>query len=568
MSIVKDWEYPLGEAVAKKAREAGISMEDLLTLKKASHMLEGTAVSDAVGEKLEERFAQLDDRYEEALKKTEKGRTVSTVESGIEELKPLKGYKETEKKLEEAENRRRRMKRNRWIFLAAGIAAVAVLIAWGFISSARKNSELNDEIARIRQLTDDGKYDEAIEAFYSVSNQDGLKNDHYEQLKPIVEKIVEKKAEKDGLSAACKLFEELDKAPGPSVDKDQFRDYMIAQMGKDDYSASDKWEVLTTQGTGVDLEILGVNKRQGIIEAYIEQILSERESESRTDLKEWAKDQCPTIVENTQAMNPDLALRFLYALEQDGCDVNTLFSDGLLIDVPMAGRCSSFLDGFWNLTKKGNPNLNKILPVSVVEKRSDLVVKCETDCTSEEELANQITGMQQDDGHYEVRILTDRLFAMPEGERPASFSECSSLFCMQVCYVHSSTITSEAMSTPTYKSRVDPSTSLVEKSYRPAFTELDVVIAYDLKKDAMEIFDVKYHSPQASDEEWFKQHKTLGYGDSSHSSVLSEYKITTQDMIGESDESTLKDTYGKVISDIEMYRILYGGTEEEATDEP
>ena len=142
--------------------------------------------------------------------------------------------------------------------------------------------------------------------------------------------------------------------------------------------------------------------------------------------------------------------------------------------------------------------------------------------------------MKRDDAHYNVRLLTEYFFRVPEGMRPASFDECTSLFCMQTAYYHAGTITEE--------SSISSMTS-----YYPFFTALDMVAVYDLSDPHLNnCFYLQTHPAQVEDDAWFAENK-------SNSFTL----LSSSNMLGDFDEETLKGEYDVCMDRIEVLQFYW-----------
>ena len=139
---------------------------------------------------------------------------------------------------------------------------------------------------------------------------------------------------------------------------------------------------------------------------------------------------------------------------------------------------------------------------------------------------------ERDDQSYEVRLLPEYLFRLPEDMRPADQAHCGSLLAMQKSYLLAGTITST--NTTTYGSVTTSSTT----TYYPFFSALDVVAVYDLADPASGAHLYrKLNAAQVEDDEWFESHKT--------SSETSQFS----NRAGHFDEEALKAAYEEYVDE-------------------
>ena len=144
----------------------------------------------------------------------------------------------------------------------------------------------------------------------------------------------------------------------------------------------------------------------------------------------------------------------------------------------------------------------------------------------ESALIEAVEAWQMDDNHYEVRLLPEYLFRLPESARPATFQDCAALLCVQQVYYRNS---------PIYRYR--SSNMFYGRTYYPAFFALDVITVYGMQEpDISCSLYWQGNPPQVDDDEWFTLNK-----DSKSINVISN-----QYLLGEFDTDALMeylDTY-------------------------
>ena len=286
--------------------------------------------------------------------------------------------------------------------------------------------------------------------------------------------------------------------------------------------------------------------------AYLDGVAAELVSGAGPDVTDWASAQRTNL--ETVPIDPDAALRFVYALNSAGCDVDTLFPQGICVNIPVAARvCGLTNDLVRSATHTGVPNMSVVLPVSIVEQNVYSGKRIyNITAMMEQRLNESVAKRQGNDAAYVVRLLPKYLFRLPEDSRPASFADCTGLICMQQSYLYSGRILHET------KNQFQ--TFLNTSTYYPYFTALDMVSAYDLGNESLrECISLEQHPAQVEDNKWFEMNKNTGY------------LFTDSNMLGSFDAVALEESYSQAVDQIEVIRVImlinHSNQTEENTDE-
>ncbi len=257
----------------------------------------------------------------------------------------------------------------------------------------------------------------------------------------------------------------------------------------------------------------------------------------RVDVRGWLGQQQPSLT--SLAVDPESALQLVNALEKAGYDPVELFPDGILISLPVAEKVRALVNDLVNEKNPDHvPDMSAVLPVSIVENdRVSGIPIYEQSQTIEMLLNDAIMRRQTNDANYQVRLLPDALLRLPKSARPAQYSECKSLLCLQNVYLYAGSI---------YQSNSMPSildSSL--PSYRPFFSALDMVAVYELADGgASECLYVQQHPAQVADEAWFQENKHR---------ALSLF--TDRNMLGSFDNDALKAQWDDFLDTFELLRV-------------
>ena len=157
MEIIGSWKQPLEDVLLLKLKREDMSLEELAKIRNAIEMLDGAGISEKIPALLEEKTKQLDVRYEEALKKTQKSLSKQSVMQGIKELEQLGGYRDSEKEIENANLRLKKLKKIPVLIGAAAALVVAAIIAVLVGISSAKVKRVFEEIAQTQTLAEAGK---------------------------------------------------------------------------------------------------------------------------------------------------------------------------------------------------------------------------------------------------------------------------------------------------------------------------------------------------------------------------------------------------------------------------
>ena len=326
-------------------------------------------------------------------------------------------------------------------------------------------------------------------------------------------------------------------------------------------SAETAWDELYTCQDDDMLEKLSEESRSQVENAMLQLLTEELTSEKKRDLSKWAEDN--RLMMDQMKADPDIALRFLYALHDHGYDIEKLFPDGVLVDIPIA---ASVMNLTKNLTIVGQemqwPDMTTLLPVSVTERNQwegRAIYRMSE--SSSHSLIERVEEMQASNDHYDVRLLTQYLYSMDESRLPASYAECESLLCMQNTYLMTSSVYTESKNSiyNSYSNNDYLSSLLGKKTdYKPVFSALDMITVYSISDTRASLcVSAKVNPAQAEDDEWFEAHRTTsGWEDESN-------------MLGVFDRDALKNNYEQIVEEsgyIELAVILANSGEMESPE--
>lgn len=541
MAIVENWAQPLEDVLQKKLNKNDSSFEELTSLETVVGVLYGTNPPEQLRDLLERRKQELPARYVSALKKAEKGQTKDTVEKGIRELEKLGGYEEAPQKIEAARKRLLQLQKRKKILIAVASAAVVMFFPiYTFIGSL-SIKQTKEQLAQIQLQAEAGETAEALAALESLVEQKKINVQLYESASAVTAIILEKKAENEGFASALALFQDLKNTMPNTPDDGRFSDYAAAGLVNEDLPASERWAAFCVlqelDKAGIVPDFSYENIRD-LLEACLNELSSELETGSGRDMKEWAESQSEAL--NDTLVDPNTALRFLYALNGAGYDVYELLPKGILLDLPVASKVTGLLNANGE-DADDVVDMSTVLPVYIQEEdsyeRKSIHEHSSFDNGSfgDYGLKKTISEMQANDDHYNVWLLTEYLFRIPEEMLPDSFDDCHSLLSMQTIYYHSGSIEHRS------------SQELSINEYYPFFTALDIVAVYDQGDPSRsECFYIEKHPAKVEDDAWFNSHK------SNSSSLLS-----AENMLGEFDMETLKNKYNECIENIGLLRFYW-----------
>ena len=255
-------------------------------------------------------------------------------------------------------------------------------------------------------------------------------------------------------------------------------------------------------------------------------LADEIQAGTKVDMDAWMEAHGPLL--DQIRCDPDAALQLLYALNDAGYDPCALFPEGILVNIPIAARtCAMLNDLNEGIEQAGSPDISALLPVSVKEESISAKIMYEKDQSS---LDEHVEDHQADEDNYEVRLLPEYLFRLPEIARPVTFSDCTTLLCMQQVYCFTSVITRTEYTKNSYGSLKYSTTY-----YYPAFSALDLVTLFDMAdSDVYSIVSGFINSPQVDDNEWFNDNKNTQF----YFEV-----INNSTLLGEFDTEALKKEY-------------------------
>ena len=580
MEIIGSWKQPLEDVLLLKLKREDMSLEELAKIRNAIEMLDGAGISEKIPALLEEKTKQLDVRYEEALKKTQKSLSKQSVMQGIKELEQLGGYRDSEKEIENANLRLKKLKKIPVLIGAAAALVVAAIIAVLVGISSAKVKRVFEEIAQTQTLAEAGKNDEAIEELSRLLREETLHTDHYknmftvtktmlettlqkqgpdaalelckkldanisdvvdyEQVKATTEQCLELKAKEATFDAALSLCDEVYESSKSIIDRDTFWDYASSQIANSEFPALERWAIMCSLQ---DKKSVSIIKEEGqmLVNECMEQLTKEVMNGDAQNLQGWARQL--RLFGSGYPADPDIVLHFLYAIKENGEDLDKLFPEGILLDIPVAQyvtKIRNIIDEDKDGEEKERvyPDISTFLPVRIVEKEDPMMYFANDSSLSD--LKYAISRMQSEEEHYEVWLLTDFLFKIPDGMRPEIFSDCKSLICMQIQYINTGSV-SEVTTTKDGTKRSEST-----KSY-PYYSALELVTAYELdNSDAYYVFNVvDLNDPIASNSTWLrKQHDILNI-------------LKKENMLGDFERAELYKTYKEVIENVREYRLAF-----------
>ncbi len=593
MAIVENWAAPLADSILKMLSKPEMTASEINRVCEILKLLDGAKISDSVSNKLEIQKENLEKRYQAALKKLETVQDISAIEQAIKELeqfsdyqdvsKPIEAAKQRIEQLKEEEKRRQeqKKKRRRICFLAAA-AAVVALVVFISVSNYQKHQQMLSRIAEARTLAEEGKNAESIDVLSGLIKEDekraelqelqqaidallentaaitekgeysnalevisalyngGVPGRYHSQMEALAGAVLEKTAADLGAQAACELYETYEKTARNILDSYGFRGYCTSRIENKELPLKDRWQLLCFMAKEqLPYSALTQETIDELSNACIELLIEETAAQTHQDMSVWAAES-RELLDRVQ-IEPDTALRFLYALHGAGYDVGALFPNGVPVRISLGESIVQLKKTLTDDASTQLPQMSKILPLSIREKTTyDGGSICKiTNNRSQDDLEKRIDEIQINDAQYEVRLLAEYLFLLPEDMLPASFSECDSLLCMQNTYYCSGSIYEKT--TKTSKSLGTYSTY----KYHPMFIALDVIAVYaPSDKNVSSVLYAKGNNPQAADDEWFNKNK--------NSSSL----YTEANMMGEFDTETLKNEYEEMVKNIYVTILL------------
>ena len=575
MAVAGDWQKPLAESVKRVLyRNRILNQDELAEAQRALAMLEPDTegVAEAVAQ-LENKTGQLEKEYREAADQAENSTERHGTEKGVERLEKLNGYKESAAKIAigkerisrmlaeeaaEAERQRRRARKKKIIGIAAAVAAVAVLAIILTVNGIQRNKKISELKVQAQTLIDEGKEREVPEVLKAL---DDLNVPTEEQFS-LSRAALESAAKREGFREAFRLCDEMKKSAAYSVDPKGFCSWADEQLKAGTLTPEDGWAVAVNglennRFTGEDPIAADA------CEAYAAKAITDAE-EGRGDLAAWTGEMGPYL--ETIAIQPETALRLCGAMEKNGQDPVAVFPDGILIGLPVGASASGINARFGEKegTEHPYPDTSRILSVSIKEKATagDGKDIYEKTYRSAEKLNEGIGEVQADDSHYEVRLLTRYLKAIPEEIRPATFAECTAVIAMQESYFMNGyaykTETRSSPSSPNYPNlpnlpNAGTYSSLLRgmssstSDYRGYFTAMDMQVMYDLRDpEKATVLACTPHTPVIAGEGWFDKHKD-------------DWSLYTEEnMLGVHDTAQLKKDYQETIENILLYSALIG----------
>lgn len=589
MAIVTDWAKPLEDALFTKLDTEELKAEKVSDLEKAAGMLYGENPPVLLKEKLEKKKLELNDRYEKALKKTEKGKTTNTVQKGITELDKLGNFRDALRKTEEAKARLKWLEKRDTVLRISAVAVLTLFLIGTAVIHKMNTEKLRKRIEQITVQAQSGETEQALAAVEDLLGNGGLQSPEYSLLHPAVEAILEQTALDEGFAAAYARYQEMKESMPSALDKDLFWEYGVSTLKNEEVSGAERWSALGIMMEWGETEYrrLQHNTQKAaenaedpwgeeygfrnftqadatnLSGAYLDQLSEELETGSVTNAQRLIDTQSDVLL--SIKADPNAALRFLYALNGAGYDVFEIFPDGIPLNLPVAYRVNSLLldhknDPDENVSDESNSegadpaetnseesdpymsdsdeivDMSTVLPILIEEPsiyRSQEI--CKYTGSSEERMHASIAEIKNDDSYYNVRLLTEFLFRLPEEMLPDTFDECGSLLCMQESYYNTGSII-----------HTSNSSGLKSTEFYPCFSALDLVTVYDLKNpDLGIIFYSESHPARVEDDVWFTLHKSTN-------EVLSKTNL-----LGQFDMESLKEEYVSSVDRIGLLRFYW-----------
>lgn len=316
--------------------------------------------------------------------------------------------------------------------------------------------------------------------------------------------------------------------------KDVYRKY-VSRL-----SVEAAWEELQTYKNDGMLNILPMDSVSQVAGAHLSVLEDRIRAGESVDAAAWMAEQTPSM--ETLRIDPDSALRLLYVLNEAGQDAAGLFPDGILIYFPIASKVCDLREDLINGKEPDRaPDMMKVLPVFVAEKDTysgDPIYNITS--ILELTMENDVKTRQEDEACYEVRLLPEYLFRLPEASRPASMEECGSLLCMQNTYFYTGNIYHHSTLSRLGLDSVS--------NYRPYYSALDMIAIYETAENGVnESISVQVHEPKVQDHDWFEKNKDSGN------------LFTAENMLGSFDNEKLREDYDRIVDEFELVRLLLQG---------
>ncbi|MGN0793165.1 MAG: hypothetical protein ACI4MG_01685 [Aristaeellaceae bacterium] len=261
---------------------------------------------------------------------------------------------------------------------------------------------------------------------------------------------------------------------------------------------------------------------------------------TQQEVQAWATQQMSWMTAIPPA--PDTALQLVYTLNDAGYDVAAIFPEGIPVAIPMADRILALLAAISSNESEADrkPNLTTVLPVSVTQSMLTSGATTTYSAPSKSMLNAAVEDYQQSDDSYDVRLLPEYLFLLPEDARPATFAQCGSLMCMEYVYSYTSII--ESVQQTTRGSEIISQYS----TFYPAFTALDLIAFYDLTDSSLDAHCWwNATQPKVDDEDWFSQYQDSGIVQ------REEYRVASHD------RQATEEAFSTFVSSFDSLRFLF-----------
>ena len=566
MAIVLNWAKPLEDSLLQMLSKPDLNYREIEKIRGIAAMLDGAMTSDDVERRLAEHVERLEQRYQSALQRLEKAESIPGVEAVIRDLQQMEDYRDADQRIEaakqriqalrqqevEAEARRKRRKRrNALIAAAAVVALIAGLVVY---SSVARNRVLKT-IADARAQVEAGQTEAATQVIFDLAKA-GKQGSTFNTLYELSEAVLERTAADQGYEAAFGLYDSLLESAKGAIRRDDFWSHAKADLADGGLPGIERWELLTNIKSRQDSKgINGVDAEteKSVLNDCVVALCDEMAAGSSRDVEGWISAQRENF--DAVRMDPEAALRLVYALHDAGHDAAGLFPDGINVDIPLAERVMTLVSFLVDDSQSpDSPDMTAVLPVAVEESawiqdedsgsRKDRMLY-EVVCSKTDQLDERITGIQKNEDHYTVRLLPEYLFRIPEPMRAGTYSDCTALVCMQTSYLASGTATKVTEYSSGNSSKTGYLPSRTSREYRYCFSALDIVSMYDQGDiSACSAFYVHVNSAQIEDQTWFNAHKE-------DSDLYSQ-----KNMMGVFDIQTLKEHYGETVDSLAIYSIL------------